>query len=149
MCRYAFSGPYKEKWACFKCRKSFKQTNACELTRPVPLAEDGSRLVLCPQCKSPMHDMGLDFKAPKQTDVEQWKKIELLFREGYNYSSCGCGPGPRPKHLKDVPAFLQQQEHAAERRRQQRMDQRAAELKAKRKKNRKRIETRRLSSLAA
>lgn len=25
MCRYAFAGPYKEHYVCFKCRKAFKQ----------------------------------------------------------------------------------------------------------------------------
>jgi len=147
MCRYAEYGPCKEKWACFKCRKSFKQTNRIELVRPMPVAQDGSRLVLCPQCKSPMHDMGLDFKAPKQTDVEQWKKVEALHGHGYTYHSCGCnGPGPRPSSLKDVPAFLKQQEQAAaSRRREQRIDERAEELRASRKKRRKRVEAKRLS----
>ena len=98
-----------------------------------------------------MHNMGLDFKAPKQTDVEQWKKVEILFNRGYNYHSCGCsGPGPRPARLKDVPTFLEEQKQAAaEWRRQQRISERAAELKAKRKKNRKRVEAKRLSRLAS
>src|SRR5688572_14219112 len=113
MCRYAQYGPYKEKWACFKCRKSFKQTSRYELAHPLPLAEDGSRLVICPQCKGPMQNMGLDFKAPKQTDVEQWQKVEILFNNGYAYHSCGCsGPGPRPARLQDASRFLEEQEQA-------------------------------------
>ncbi len=149
MCRYGEYGPYKEKWACFKCRKSFKQTDRHELTRVMPLTEDGARLVLCPQCKTPMENMGLDFKAPKQTDVEQWQKVELLFGRGYAYHSCGCsGPGPRPACLKDVPAFLEQQKQAAaEWRSRQYISERAAELKSKRKNNQKRMRAKRLVKL--
>jgi hypothetical protein len=97
-----------------------------------------------------MHNMGLDFKAPKQTDVEQWKKVEVLFDHGYAYGSCGCnGPGERPARLKDVPAFLQEEEQLAiQWHRQQRIAQRAADLKAKRKKKRKQIEAKRFSKLA-
>jgi hypothetical protein len=58
-----------------------------------------------------MHSLGLDFKAPKQSDVEQWAKVELLHRNGYDFGSCGCsGPGPRPERLRDVGPFLVEQE---------------------------------------
>jgi hypothetical protein len=57
-----------------------------------------------------MHNMGKDFKAPKQSDVKQWKKVEILFQHGFNYHSCGCcGPGLRPAELRDVEAFLADQ----------------------------------------
>ena len=54
-----------------------------------------------------MHDMGLDFKAPRQDDVKQWTKVEILFRHGFTFHSCGCcGPGLRPAELREVEAFL-------------------------------------------
>lgn len=54
-----------------------------------------------------MKNMGLDFKAPRQDDVAQWKKVEILYRNGYAYHSCGCGgPGERPRRLQDVDQFL-------------------------------------------
>ena len=100
MCRYAMSGPYKQKWACFSCRKSYKSHHG-EFDR------DSAK---CPQCQAPMNNMGLDFRAPRQTDKEQWRKVELLFRNGINFSSCGCsGPGFVPARLRDVPQFLEQQ----------------------------------------
>lgn len=106
MCRYAFSGPYKEKWACFKCRKSFKQTERDEVAHPLPVTPQGEHLVLCPNCKNPMHDMGLDFRAPRQRDKEQWQVVEQLYKHGFTYASCGCGPGFRPTNLREVKSFL-------------------------------------------
>jgi hypothetical protein len=48
------------------------------------------------------------FQAPKQTDIKQGKKVELLYQQGYAYHSCGCGgPGYRPSRLSEVPEFLE------------------------------------------
>ena len=97
MCRYAFSGPYKLQWACFGRRKMFRQARG----------EADLDALKCPECKAPMHAMGLDFKPPRQADQKQWRKVEVLFEHGYKYFSCGCGgPGDRPKYLRDVPEFL-------------------------------------------
>ncbi len=104
---------YKGKWACFQCRKCFKQANTLEMFFRPPHGE--KRIVRCPQCRKPMTNMGWDFKVPKQTDVEQWKKVEVLAQHGYNFQSW-CfwgephkGPGPRPARLRDVEAFLERQ----------------------------------------
>lgn len=106
MCRYAFH-IYKEPFACFACRKSFHQRSRWELPeseRPAPGAE---RRVRCPQCRQPMADMGLDFKAPPKDDVDQWEKVRALYSAGFTFHSCGCcGPGYRPSELKEVAAFL-------------------------------------------
>lgn len=69
-------------------------------------------MVLCPQCRQPMTNMGWDFKVPKQKDIEQWKKVEVLARNGvifHSYcwwSESHKGPGPRPARLRDVEEFL-------------------------------------------
>ena len=141
MCRYAMVGPYKQKWACFGCRKPYKS----------PHGEVRRESAKCPQCRAPMGNMGLDFRAPKQTDKEQWRKVELLFENGINYSSCGCnGPGPRPARLRDVPQFLQARaDNEARWQRQRRINERAAELKARRKKKLARNEARRMDRLNA
>ncbi len=106
MCRYAYSGPYKEHFACLHCRKTFKQTNREELAQKMPTRPDGKRRVLCPECCRPMQNMGLDFHAPRQADVRQWRKIALLYVQGIAYHSCGCGPGYRPSTLAEVSVFL-------------------------------------------
>ena len=114
MCRYAFH-TYKEPFACFACRKSFKQQSRWELPeseRPAPGAE---RLVLCPQCRHPMADMGLDFKAPPKDDIDQWEKVRALYSAGFTFHSCGCcGPGYRPTELKEVEEFIESNRRLSE-----------------------------------
>jgi hypothetical protein len=116
MCRYAEHGPYKDHFACFACRKAFKQRALDELlgwqwskqvTRDEFVRARKARVVPCPECGTPMHDMGLDFKAPRQSNVKQWKKVELLYSHGFVYHSCGCcGPGYRPARLNQVEVFI-------------------------------------------
>lgn len=101
MCRYAMYGPYKQHYACFDCRRSFKWPLDARVEFHAP-AE-----VRCPECGTPAHAMGYDFKPPRQHDRRQWEKVRLLFAHGYTYDSCGCGgPGYRPRTLAEVPAFL-------------------------------------------
>ena len=104
MCRYA-QHIYKHHYACFSCRKMFRQPERSEMARPVP--RDETRVVPCPQCDQPMTNMGWDFKAPRQSDIKQWQKVRELAANGIFFSSCGCnGPGPRPATLKEVKPFL-------------------------------------------
>lgn len=104
MCRYAISGPYRDHYACFACRKSFKWPHDRDVD-PRTL-----RPPVCPDCRGPLEAMGLDFKAPPKDDLRQWQKVEVLALRGIRYVSCGCnGPGPRPEDLRDVAAFLRGQ----------------------------------------
>lgn len=87
MCRYG--GLEKKHMACFNCRIALKN---------VPT---------CPHCQQPMVSMGLDFKAPKRSEIKQWKKVEILYKNGIRFGGCGCsGPGYRPKELSEVEHFL-------------------------------------------
>ncbi len=105
MCRYAI--PYKEHYACFECRKSFKKPNYFDLPKQLRPESREELKYFCPQCRNEMYDMGMDFKAPKQSDIKQWKKVEILFQNGFTYHSCGCcGPGLRPAQLNQVEEFL-------------------------------------------
>jgi hypothetical protein len=106
MCRYA-EHSYKEPFACFDCRKSFKQLSRWQLPEDRRPAKGAAREVPCPQCGKLMADMGHDFKAPTQGNVAQWKKVQLLFEAGFTFHSCGCcGPGYRPAELKEVEDFI-------------------------------------------
>jgi hypothetical protein len=94
MCRYAFH-PYKQHYACFTCRRASK---------PVAV---GHAMKRCPNCGGEIHGMGLDFKAPKQSDKAAWKAAEILHTGGIDYHSCGCsGPGYRPRKPREVDGFL-------------------------------------------
>ncbi len=110
MCRYAQYGPYKLHYACFACRKVFRQLHESEVPAHLRLGHGQERVVCCPECKQLMHDMGYDFKAPPTKAKEQWQVIEQLHAHGITFHSCGCsGPGYRPTKLRDLKSFL---EHA-------------------------------------
>ena len=81
------------KWACFDCRKAFKKPDL------MPNLE----VYICPDCKLPMSMMGKAFRPPKKENLEQWKKAEILVKNGFLFYKNG---GARPKRLKDVPEFL-------------------------------------------
>jgi DNA-directed RNA polymerase subunit RPC12/RpoP len=107
MCRYGDT-TYKEHYACFHCRKAFKQPSYFDLPKDVRPKRREERVVVCPQCGSRMRNMGLDFKAPRQRSVDQWRKVELLYQRGITFHSCGCcGPGYRPATLAEVRAFVE------------------------------------------
>ena len=84
---------YQYQYACFLCRKAFKKSSDHR--------SDGS---LCPECSQPMSYMGTAFRAPKQSNVNQWEKVRLLIAAGFQFTSDG---GRKPRTLKDVPAFLE------------------------------------------
>lgn len=64
MCRHATS-IHKPKFACFNCRKSFRQTVQHEMRYRPQVDEDGYRIALCPQCGVGMTNVGLDFRVPR------------------------------------------------------------------------------------
>ena len=104
MCRYVTCGPYKEPYACFDCRKVFKQTNRWELSKALQPKPGQKRICKCPECGLPMADIGFEFKAPKQTNKKQWEKVRILYNHGFTFHSC-CGIA-RPKDLKDAQEFI-------------------------------------------
>jgi hypothetical protein len=108
MCRYAEYGPYKDHYACFRCRKGFKRHHTSEWPKHLQPAEGQTVPAPCPECGEPMANMGLDFKPPRQTAKAHWEVVEFLFRNGVGYHSCGCsGPGYRPSTWSEVEAFLE------------------------------------------
>ena len=98
MCRYS-DGGYRGIYVCFSCRVAWKDH------RFSPASGHGP--VVCSKCKGEAAYMGRDFKAPRQTQVGQWKKVELIFqRKGERcFDSCGCGrSGGTSKTLADEKA---------------------------------------------
>lgn len=90
--------PYSVAHACFTCRRSFK--------RP-PELDDTLRV--CPGCEGPLYEMGRSFKAPRRTDIRQWKKVQMLFAHGFrffSYRSYDCPP--LPSSLREVEHFLRE-----------------------------------------
>lgn len=88
------TGPkYLTQCACFACRKAFKKDLADPRYHPK-----------CPECGTPMHDMGRYFRAPRHGDTRQWRKVELLFRAGVYFRDHDFGP--LPKTVSEATRFI-------------------------------------------
>ncbi len=81
---------YLHPYACFKCRKSFKRASRVEAVLP------------CPHCGGPSIGLTRKFKPPRKADVQQWRKVEALVRQGFLFWSLG---EPYPETLAEVEAF--------------------------------------------
>src|SRR5262245_2309287 len=71
MC-FCQTGPYKEHFVCFHCRKMFKKPSFAEIhpsQRPATYAE---YLPQCPECGKSMHNMGKEFEPPRRSDLRAW-----------------------------------------------------------------------------
>jgi hypothetical protein len=88
------NGAYLVAHACFACRKSFKLAPRNEPSR-------------CPNCTSPLNEMGRSFKAPAARNLEQWAKVEALFKAGFRFYSYRSDNCPKlPSRLSEVDAFV-------------------------------------------
>ena len=67
-------------FACFACRKAFKQRGSSNWDRNVP-----ERPFPCPNCKAPMARLGRYFKAPRQRAIAAWQEVERLYSEGARF----------------------------------------------------------------
>lgn len=87
-------GRYLVAHACFACRKSWKM--------------DPDRAAKCPECGGPAHSMGRAFKAPRQANVAQWKKVERLWRAGFRFAPTTGSreASPYPDRLWEVERFI-------------------------------------------
>lgn len=111
MCRYAWHN-YRDHFACFACRKTFKywQWEPCDeiAFNTKQRLDHVPREIICPDCAKPMIDMGLDFKAPRKTDVTAWQILELLAQNGFTFHNCGCGVGfTPPRTIREVPQWIE------------------------------------------
>jgi hypothetical protein len=99
-----YSAEHPQHFACFNCRKAFKQRGSGH-----PSWKESLRPFPCPNCKAPMVPLGRDFKAPPQRAKAQWLKVELLHSFGVTFEvpvTEAGGPGERPGKLNEAIAFL-------------------------------------------
>ena len=89
------------QFACFNCRKVYKRTidyDRYEKTQ------------ICPQGAEEMILMGRAFKAPKQNNLNQWKKVEHLVRSGFRFHNnalCYIAPRPSLTTLREAHSFTE------------------------------------------
>lgn len=65
---------YSHHFACFACRKMFKRH-----------ADKIEGAALCPQCRTPMTNMGIGFRPPKSSDVKAWREVERQAKAGRRF----------------------------------------------------------------
>jgi hypothetical protein len=70
----------KVHFACFTCRKSFKQRGSSNWDSSVP-----ERPFPCPNCKMPMVRLGRYFKAPSQRSIRAWREVERRYQLGERF----------------------------------------------------------------
>lgn len=88
-------------FACFDCRKAFKQRGSSNWNPDVP-----ARPYPCPECKQPMVRLGRYFKAPPQRATRQWLKVELLHHYGERFESGYLGLGSKCRTLPATITYL-------------------------------------------
>lgn len=52
--------------------------------------------------------MGRSFKAPRKSDLSQWKKVEILWKSGFRFQSYRSFPEAEklPERLSEVEEFI-------------------------------------------
>src|SRR5579872_6267265 len=88
-------------FACFQCRKAFKQRGSSNWNPDIP-----EQPFPCPECKRPMTRLGRYFKAPPQRAGRQWLKVELLYFYGERFQSGQLGLGTKCRTLALTLAYL-------------------------------------------
>jgi hypothetical protein len=105
---------YQIQFACFDCRKVFKrpftdkkQQRSIWLSRRTlgtsPLEPFVTPVHHCPDCNGLLTMMCRAFRAPRQTDIEQWGKAEFLVRSGFQFHSSA---GRYPDTLNQARKFM-------------------------------------------
>lgn len=98
-------GPeYAMSFACFTCRTANKrhfESAPC----------DYPDTMMCPICKEATFNLGRHFKAPKKSDLSQWKKVEFLVEHGFVFQKIRLNGNtfesvPYPKTLSEAKEFV-------------------------------------------
>ena len=88
-------------FACFACRKAFKQRGSSNWDLVVP-----QRTFPCPECTQPMARLGRYFKAPPLRATRQWLKVELLHYYGGRFEAGNLGLRTKCRTLPATVAYL-------------------------------------------
>jgi hypothetical protein len=101
------SATNKVHFACFDCRKTFKQPESSNWNSAIPL-----RPLDCPNCKQPMVRLGRHFQAPPQRAARQWLKVELLHAFGERFEAGNSGLAAKCDTLASTIRYLVDAGHA-------------------------------------
>jgi DNA-directed RNA polymerase subunit RPC12/RpoP len=86
------------QYACFSCRKCFKRPQFSGASNQYMEQEqqvaqwkeaerfEATRVYKCPDCGEAAHFMGVDFKAPRRSDVRGWRNAAALVATGKQFT---------------------------------------------------------------
>ncbi|MES2690199.1 MAG: hypothetical protein V4658_07335 [Bacteroidota bacterium] len=72
---YEIERPYKSKYICIDCRKSFKRKVLSDIMPDKDIEEKAHK---CPDCGKPTNYIGPKFRAPKTDNIKAWNSIRAL-----------------------------------------------------------------------
>lgn len=72
---YGTARPYKTKFICVDCRKSFKRKLLSDISN---LSDEGEKDPKCPDCGKLTTYIGPKFRSPGKENIQAWKSIEIL-----------------------------------------------------------------------
>jgi len=90
--KFKWGGQYLLAHVCFDCREGRKL--------PPDYAPH-----FCHSCNQVMVHMGRSFKIPRKSNKRQWRKIEILYNQGENFSSYKR-EHKLPKHLSELNVYF-------------------------------------------
>ena len=75
----------------------------------------------CPDCNTPLHNMGRYFRAPRRRNADQWRKVEMLYRAGIRFAGTqSTRRGCFPKSIAAAKEFIQHNRSALRRQSEER-----------------------------
>ena len=101
---------YKERWICFTCRKMFRVMRQVDDPRPGVKPESPERI--CPECGTPMDNLGGFFAPPPRSEERRWEAASRVAAAGYHCHSLGASRvfwemvGPGRPNLREVESRL-------------------------------------------
>lgn len=72
---YFIERPYKSKYICMDCKKSFKRKILSDIATDNDIEEKEPK---CPDCGNPTNWIGPKFRAPKTDNIKAWNSIKAL-----------------------------------------------------------------------
>ena len=94
--------PYKSKFVCIDCRKTFKRRLLSDLAE-----EEVSKHPKCPQCGKLTFWIGPKFRSPKAEDLKSWESLKILCElQIISFSGWATIPISNPKSEKKLKELL-------------------------------------------
>jgi len=101
---YFVERPYKSKYICTDCRKSFKRKLLSDITTDKDIEEKAPK---CPDCGKLTNWIGPKFRVPKTDNIQAWNSIKTLYDIGLlNFIGWGNNYDDIPETKKSLNDFL-------------------------------------------